>query len=110
MTLGQKQRLFATVLLPQLLNVIRVSGYEVTLGHALRDDDSKVGIANSLHKQKLAIDLNLFKNQEYLTRTEDHREFGEFWEQLGPIYGVKTAWGGRFNDGNHYSVEHGGVR
>lgn len=27
---------------------------------------------------------------------------GEYWESIG------GAWGGRFNDGNHYSLGHGG--
>ena len=30
-----------------------------------------------------------------------HGEVGEFWESLG------GSWGGQFNDGNHYSIEHG---
>lgn len=57
---------------------------------------------NSLHYIGLAIDLNLFKNGEYLKDTNDHKELGEFWESLG------GSWGGRFNDGNHYSLEHNG--
>ena len=63
---------------------------------------------------KLAIDLDLFKDGEgfemgckvYLTKTEDHRKLGEFWESLHPL----CRWGGRFGDGNHYSLEHGGVK
>jgi len=47
--------------------------------------------------KRLAIDLNLFKDGEYLTDTEDHRFLGEFWESLG------GTWGGRWDDGNHYS-------
>ena len=73
-------------------------GYEVTLGHTLRCQDCPVGKSNSLHKEKLAIDLNLFKDGRYLSATEDHKPLGEFWESLG------GTWGGRFNDGNHYSL------
>lgn len=65
------------------------------------------GIANSLHCQRLAVDFNLFINGEYQTRTEAYRELGEYWESLG------GAWGGRFKnrpDGNHFSLEHDGVR
>jgi hypothetical protein len=58
--------------------------------------------ANSLHKDRLAIDLNLFKNQDYLKSTEDYLPLGEYWESIG------GAWGGRFNDGNHFSLEHNG--
>tara|TARA_R110000868_G_scaffold275405_1_gene535139 strand:- start:331 stop:471 length:141 start_codon:yes stop_codon:yes gene_type:complete len=28
--------------------------------------------ANSLHKQRLAVDFNLFRDGQYLTGTEDH--------------------------------------
>jgi len=54
----------------------------------------------SLHYEGLAIDIDLFKNGIYLTSTEDHQSFGEFWEGLHP----DCRWGGRFRDGNHYSL------
>ncbi len=53
---------------------------------------------NSKHYLKLAVDINLFLNGEYLSKTEDHKIFGEYWEELGGI------WGGRFDDGNHYEL------
>lgn len=59
---------------------------------------------SSNHYNKLAIDLNLFKNGKYLDKTEDHRELGEYWESIG------GAWGGRFGDGNHYSLEYNGMK
>lgn len=51
----------------------------------------------SFHEKGLAIDLNLFKDGKYLTDTEDHNELGKYWEMLG------GSWGGRWQDGNHYS-------
>lgn len=82
-------------------------GYEVTLGDAYRDprvhgkmgQKKGYGSANSFHKQRLAIDLNLYRDGVYLTSTEDHRPLGEWWESQG------GTWGGRFKtpDGNHYS-------
>lgn len=112
MTLGQKQRLFATKLLPRLIRQAERLGYEVTLGDAYRDPrvhgevGEKVGYgaAYSNHKSRLAIDLNLFKNGRYLTSTESHRELGEWWERQH----ASCCWGGRWNDGNHYSLEHEG--
>jgi len=109
MTLGQKQRKF-TRMIADLINYAYSNGYELTFGDAYRDPrvHGQVGkkqsysSANSLHKERLAVDFNLFKDGVYLTRTEDHRPLGEFWESIG------GAWGGRFNDGNHYSLEHGG--
>jgi hypothetical protein len=85
-----------------LIAYAHLRGYEMTYGDALRPQDCNYGQANSLHKDKLALDLNLFKDGEYLSSTEDHRELGEFWEFIG------GAWGGRFNDGNHYSLAHNG--
>jgi len=107
--LGTKQRIF-TRMLADLILFAYERGYELTLGDAYRDPRvfGPVGTrkyyssANSLHKERLAIDLNLFKDGAFLTRTEDHRELGEFWEAIG------GTWGGRFNDGNHYSIEHNG--
>jgi len=51
-------------------------------------------------------DFNLFKDGVFLQGTEDHRPLGEYWESLDPL----CRWGGRFNDGNHYSIEHEGIK
>ncbi|MGL4249546.1 MAG: M15 family metallopeptidase [Aeromonas sp.] len=110
-TLGQKQRRF-TRMLAELITFAYANGYELTVGDAYRDPrlhgDMGVkkgyGHAFSNHKQRLAIDFNLFKDGKFLTSTEDHRPLGEFWESIG------GSWGGRFNDGNHYSIEHNGVK
>jgi hypothetical protein len=58
------------------------------------------GIKNSLHTQRLAIDLNLFIDGEYRTDTKAYRELGEFWKGLSP----NNRWGGDFSrpDGNHF--------
>lgn len=84
-------------------------GWEVTLGEAWRSEEEarrlaarRVGIRRSLHCDRLAIDLNLFVDGVWLQSTEAHRELGEWWESVG------GAWGGRFGDGNHYSLEHEG--
>lgn len=113
MTLGQKQRLFAK-LVAQLIQHAYAQGYELTLGDAYRDPrvHGDVGVkksyssANSVHKQRLAIDLNLFKDGQYLTTTEAHKPLGQFWKSLHPL----CHWGGDFStpDGNHYSMTHEG--
>lgn len=113
MRLGDKQKLFAS-LVPRLINKAIEMGYEVTLGDAYRDarvfgalgEKKGYGYYRSAHKQRLAIDLNLFKDGRYLTETEDHRPLGEWWESQHEF----CAWGGRFNDGNHYSFQHEGVK
>ena len=111
MTLGQKQRLFMQ-LLPRLIDYAYENGYELSLGDGFRSPAlfGEVGIKqgygnpSSNHKVRLAIDLNLFKDGNYLTGTEDHKPLGEYWESLHEL----CSWGGRFKDGNHYSFEHHG--
>jgi hypothetical protein len=109
-TLRQKQSLFA-VLVAQLIQHATIEGYEVTFGDAYRSPEEAArlakagkGIATSLHTQRLAIDLNLFKGGIYLSSTEAHRPLGEWWERQHDL----CRWGGRFRDGNHYSLAHGG--
>ena len=111
-TLRQKQSRFARSV-PLLLQFMTAKGYEYTLGEAWRTQAqananaaSGAGISNSLHIDRLAIDINLFKDGVYLADSESHRPFGEFWKSLGDDH----AWGGDFSkpDGNHYSITHGG--
>ena len=73
-------------------------GYEFTYGDAWANSGHK---KNSFHYKRLAIDINLFKDDMYLTKTEDHAELGKFWKSLHP----DCTWGGDFEDpdGNHYS-------
>lgn len=113
-TLRQKQSRFA-LSVALLIQKADELGYDVTLGEAWRtpeqakwNADRGIGTTTSLHIERLAIDLNLFKNGRFLTSTEDHRPLGEWWEKLGPDY----RWGGRFSrpDGNHYSVSPDGKR
>lgn len=68
----------------------------------------------SLHYLSLAKDYDLFKDGKYLKDSIDHLPMGLFWESLG------NTWGGRFReteegkgdgrDGNHYSIEHQGMK
>ena len=100
-TLSQKQRRF-TRMVGMLIDWAYMLGYELTFGDAYRDPRCPYGSEVSLHKERLAVDLNLFKDGKYLSETEDHRKLGEYWESIG------GSWGGRFSDGNHYSLAHGG--
>lgn len=114
MSLGELQRSFSLAAAELIIEAYR-RGYEVTLGDAYRDprvfgavgEKKGYGRRNSLHKNRLAIDLNLFKDGKYLTSTEDHRELGEWWEAKYP---GTASWGGHFNDGNHYSFTYNGMR
>ncbi len=106
MPLSQEQQEFARQA-ALLITHIFSTGYKVTFGECLRTPEQAElyakqgkGIKDSLHCQKLAIDLNLFDLKgNYLTKTEDYKFVGEYWESLDP----KNRWGGRFTraDGNH---------
>lgn len=81
------------------------NGYEITLGELWRPEEMSaiyskrgIGIKNSLHCKKLAIDINLFKNGKYLSSSKDHKIFGDWWENQH----INCRWGGRYGDGNHY--------
>ncbi len=102
--LGNFKRRF-TLMIAQLIVWVyeQGQGYEMTLGEGY-DDDGTGHMKGSLHYDGLAQDLNLFKNGVWLKNTEDHRFIGEHWEQMG------GTWGGRFNDGNHYSLAFGGKK
>ena len=95
MSLRKKQSKF-TRLVAHLIQHAYIMGYELTFGDAYAKDGH---IKNSKHYVRLAIDLNLFKDGKYLTKTEDHEFLGLFWESLDS----DCTWGGHFNDGNHYS-------
>lgn len=116
MTLRQKQSIFAK-LVPRIIDYAYSMGYEITLGEALRSEEEAkrlkklgVGVYPTLHMYKLAIDLNLFEDGKYLSSTLSHRLLGEFWESLSVEGKYTCCWGGRFKDGNHYSLEHNGLR
>ncbi len=98
MTLRQKQSKFASMIALLILFAYE-QGYEITFGDAWAQSGHK---KDSNHYIRLAFDLNLFRNGRYLRSTNSHRPLGEFWESIG------GAWGGRFGDGNHYSLEHRG--
>lgn len=83
-----------------LINNIFTQGYKCTLGEAFRTPEQAAiyakegkGIKDSLHCDRLAIDLNLFSSDgTYLTDAKSYEKFGTFWESLNP----HNRWGGYF--------------
>lgn len=99
MTLGEKQRKF-TLMVSDLINWAYQNGFELTFGDAwAKSGHSK----NSFHYKRLAVDLNLFKDGQYLTNTEDHKPLGFYWKSLGGTWGGDFGKNGGVSDGNHYS-------
>jgi hypothetical protein len=101
MRLGKKQELFARLYAEHLVWLHSLPGVETRLGDVFAHDGHK---ENSNHYLKLAGDINLFIDGEYITTTEGHRFSGEKWEERHEL----CRWGGRFDDGNHYSLLHNG--
>ncbi|GAF68262.1 unnamed protein product [marine sediment metagenome] len=114
MTLGEKQELFMR-LLPRLIDKAHELGFDLRGGDLFRDSRlhgqngevfesegpfTTYASANSNHKLKCAIDLNLFRDGAYLTTTADHMELGMAWEEMNP----HCRWGGHFDDANHYEI------
>lgn len=105
-----KQQRFA-VMVSLLIQEATRQGYGLTVGDAYRDPRTNGGqgvrlgysAAKSAHKWRLAIDFALFRGGKYLTSTADYKPIGDFWEALG------GTWGGRWCDGNHFSLTHQGI-
>jgi len=111
MTLGEKQELFAELIAQHMLWLIG-HGYKIRCGDFYAREGHR---EHSNHYIKLAADLNLFKDGQYLTRTEQHFESGFVWESRHAL----CRWGGNWDkdenpmepgeyDGNHYSLIHNG--
>lgn len=113
MSLREQQCCFAG-LVAQLISWAISQGYELTLGEAFRTPEQAAwnaahgtGIANSLHCQRLAIDLNLFKDGMLMTTVDDYQPLGTYWKSLH----ADARWGGDFSkpDADHFSLTWGGV-
>jgi len=108
MKLSCKQQLF-TFMTGQLIKFAYDNGFGLTYDDAKRDVRIKYPYKvhpNSLHYLRLAVDYNVWRGNKLLNKSEDFMELGEFWESIG------GAWGGRFasGDGNHFSLEHNGMK
>lgn len=97
MSLREKQTAFVWLIV-DFLAWCRAFGYVVTLGEVYRTEEQqklyvqqgKSKTMNSKHRDRLAVDINLFTKDGQLAGPEDYRPLGEKWEQMG------GKWGGRF--------------
>lgn len=67
---------------------------------------TSVGIKNSVHRNRLAIDLQLFRNGIWLSDASDYIPYGAFWKGLNPL----ARWGGDFGDADHFSFTYQGAK
>lgn len=96
-----------TYLIAKLIFWAYGHGFEMSFADAYRNP-AFAGILKyykewSKHCSRLAIDLNVFKNDVWLKKTEELKPLGEYWESLDPL----CSWGGRWQDGNHFSFGEG---
>lgn len=113
MTLSEHQQAFAADA-AKLILYINQHSYSCTFGEAYRTPEQAAiyaregkGIADSLHIERLAVDLNLFNSQnQYLTDRPSYEQFGIYWESLNPLnrWGgyFTTKYGGHISDANHF--------
>ena len=70
---------------------------------ARRNADRGIGSGNSLHLERLAIDIPMVDREKKALVTDSgfYRPAGEFWKSLHPM----NRWGGDIpGDGNHFSM------
>lgn len=107
----EKQNEFASRV-AKLILWATYKGYQVSFGEAFRPEwvaeeykKKGMGIARSLHTDRLAVDLNFFHKNMLLLTVADLLPIGEFWESLSTPE-LPSYWGGRFEspDAGHFSV------
>jgi len=108
MGIVQHQQKFAQLVGLLIKYVYEHEGWGITFGEAYRTPEqaaiyanSGAGILDSLHRQRLAIDLNYFINGVYKSNASEYLLLGEYWKSLD----VNCRWGGDFKsrpDGNHF--------
>jgi len=102
MSLRVKQTKFSHMLALLILHA-EALGYEVTMGDVYRDNRVPYGHPKSLHKSRLAVDINLFRDGEWLTDGSGHDVLHDYWDSIGGAERIS-------DDMNHYSLAHGGMR
>lgn len=108
MSLSDKQWRFLKCL-AKLIDFADSQGLKLTMGRGYASPAANAadgGHEKSTHLSRLAMDLNLFVDNKFITG--DHpawHELAELWLSLDP----EAAWGGGFNDFNHFSFRHNGI-
>ena len=102
-SLGDLQRKF-TLLTGKLIIYAYEQGYELTFGEAYNAQGTGHK-KNSNHYIRLAVDLNLFKDQAWLSKgiemEQGHNMLHDYWDSLGGAPRIK-------NDLNHYALVYNG--
>jgi hypothetical protein len=95
----------------KLILFINVSGYKCTFGETLRTKEqaqenakNKIGIVDSNHLYKLAVDLNLFdKDGKYIVDSKQYKQFADYWLTLNKNNEAGYFW--KSVDANHFEMD-----
>lgn len=103
-----------TLNVAKLIEFIYSHKFTCTFGEAYRTPEQAaiyakkgIGVFDSQHCKRLAIDLHIFNTSgKFLTDVDDYKQFGTYWKSLD----MKNRWGGDFKsssgkpfpDGNHF--------
>lgn len=86
-----------------LIGYADLRGYQLTFGDCYRDGRCKYGHPKSLHRKRLAVDLNVFRDGIYLqgeSARKAHEVLHDFWDAIGGNPRITS-------DLNHYSYSDG---
>ena len=104
--LSDKQAIFA-VNVARLILWANEQGYRLTFGEAFRPKEMAeiyakrgIGIKDSQHCKRLAVDFNLFVNGQYQRSGDGYTRLGIAWEALHE----DNRAGYHFGDGNHLEM------
>jgi hypothetical protein len=107
MKLSEKQQIFA-VNVARLILWANEQGYRLTFGEAYRTPEMAeiyakrgIGIKDSQHCKRLAVDFNLFVNGQYQRTGDGYTRLGIAWEALHE----DNRAGYHFGDGNHFEMK-----
>lgn len=113
-TLHQRQVLHVQ-LTAKLIAWAQAQGLELTWGETFRtalqaqaNAASGAGIVNSLHKLRLAVDFQLFKDGVYIETADAYKPMADYWLTLDPL----CAAGYYFHsvDADHFSITYQGIK
>lgn len=100
-----RQQVF-TMNVAKLIMYVNANGYQVTFGETVRSKDEAeanakkgIGIRDSNHCYRMAIDLNFFKDGKYLKNGKDYKFAGTYWQSLNKY----NEWFAK--DGNHFEMD-----
>lgn len=92
--LGEAQEHFS-LMLGQIIIFAYEKGFKIRMGDVFAKTGHK---KNSAHYSKLAADLNLFKNGEWLVDGRGHDVLHDEWDKMGGAPRIEK-------DMNHYALE-----